>query len=39
MMDEQWIDFNALDAHGFRQPVKKDFSLDLELSSDATSAS
>ncbi len=39
MNDEQWVDFNALDADGFRQRVKKDFGLDLELSSDATSAS
>ncbi len=31
MTDEQWIDFNALDADGFRQRVKKDFGLDLDL--------
>jgi NAD(P)-dependent dehydrogenase (short-subunit alcohol dehydrogenase family) len=31
MTDEEWIDFNALDAAGFRQRVKKDFGLDLKL--------
>jgi NAD(P)-dependent dehydrogenase (short-subunit alcohol dehydrogenase family) len=31
MTDEQWIDFNALDAEGFRKRVKKDFGLDLKL--------
>jgi hypothetical protein len=31
MTDEQWIDFNALDAEGFHQRVKNDFGLDLEL--------
>jgi NAD(P)-dependent dehydrogenase (short-subunit alcohol dehydrogenase family) len=31
MTDEQWVDFNALDANGFRQRVKQDFGLDLDL--------
>jgi NAD(P)-dependent dehydrogenase (short-subunit alcohol dehydrogenase family) len=31
MTDEQWVDFNALDADGFRERVKKDFGLDLDL--------
>jgi NAD(P)-dependent dehydrogenase (short-subunit alcohol dehydrogenase family) len=31
MTDEEWIDFNALDAEGFRKRVKKDFGLDLKL--------
>ena len=31
MTDEEWIDLNALDAEGFRQRVKKDFGLDLQL--------
>ena len=31
MTDEQWIDFNALDAEGFRKRVKNDFGLDLDL--------
>jgi NAD(P)-dependent dehydrogenase (short-subunit alcohol dehydrogenase family) len=31
MTDEQWIDLNALDAEGFRQRVKNDFGLDLDL--------
>jgi NAD(P)-dependent dehydrogenase (short-subunit alcohol dehydrogenase family) len=31
MTDEQWVDFNALDADGFRQRVKTDFGLDLDL--------
>jgi NAD(P)-dependent dehydrogenase (short-subunit alcohol dehydrogenase family) len=31
MTDEEWVDFNALDADGFRQRVKKDFGLDLDL--------
>jgi NAD(P)-dependent dehydrogenase (short-subunit alcohol dehydrogenase family) len=34
MSDEQWVDFNALDADSFRQRVKKDFGLDLDLPSD-----
>jgi NAD(P)-dependent dehydrogenase (short-subunit alcohol dehydrogenase family) len=38
MTDEQWIDLNSLDADDFRQRVKKDFGLDLDLSSEATSA-
>jgi NAD(P)-dependent dehydrogenase (short-subunit alcohol dehydrogenase family) len=31
MTDEQWIEFNALDAEGFRKRVKSDFGLDLDL--------
>jgi NAD(P)-dependent dehydrogenase (short-subunit alcohol dehydrogenase family) len=31
MTDEEWVDFNALDADGFRARVKKDFGLDLDL--------
>jgi NAD(P)-dependent dehydrogenase (short-subunit alcohol dehydrogenase family) len=31
MTDEQWIEFNALDAEGFRKRVKNDFGLDLDL--------
>jgi hypothetical protein len=31
MTDEEWIDFNALDANGFRERVKKDFGLNLDL--------
>jgi NAD(P)-dependent dehydrogenase (short-subunit alcohol dehydrogenase family) len=31
MTDEQWVEFNALDAEGFRKRVKDDFGLDLEL--------
>jgi hypothetical protein len=31
MTDEQWTEFNALDAGDFRERVKKDFGLDLEL--------
>jgi NAD(P)-dependent dehydrogenase (short-subunit alcohol dehydrogenase family) len=38
MTDEQWVDFNALDADGFRARVKNDFGLDLELPA-ATAAS
>ncbi len=34
MTDEQWVDFNALDADGFRQRVKKDFGLDLDLAAE-----
>jgi NAD(P)-dependent dehydrogenase (short-subunit alcohol dehydrogenase family) len=34
MTDEQWIDLNSLDADGFRQRVKKDFGLDLDLPSE-----
>ncbi|HEY6291395.1 MAG TPA: SDR family oxidoreductase [Terriglobia bacterium] len=35
MRDEQWIEFNALDAESFRKRVKNDFGLDLKLSADA----
>jgi hypothetical protein len=38
MTDEEWIDLNSLDADDFRERVKKDFGLDLDLSSEATSA-
>jgi NAD(P)-dependent dehydrogenase (short-subunit alcohol dehydrogenase family) len=38
MTDEQWVDFNALDADGFRERVKKDFGLNLDLPT-ATAAS
>ncbi len=38
MTDEQWVDFNALDAEGFRQRVKDDFGLDLDFPA-ATAAS
>lgn len=31
MTDEQWVDFNALDAEGFRKRVKNDFGLDLDV--------
>jgi NAD(P)-dependent dehydrogenase (short-subunit alcohol dehydrogenase family) len=31
MTDEQWVDFNALDAEGFRERVKNDFGMDLQL--------
>lgn len=31
MTDEQWIEFNALDAENFRKRVKNDFGLDLKL--------
>ena len=34
MTDEEWIDFNALDAEGFRKRVKKDFGLDLKLAAE-----
>jgi hypothetical protein len=34
MTDEEWIDFNALDAEGFRTRVKKDFGLDLALAAE-----
>jgi NAD(P)-dependent dehydrogenase (short-subunit alcohol dehydrogenase family) len=34
MSDEQWIDLNSLDADDFRQRVKKDFGLDLDLSAE-----
>jgi NAD(P)-dependent dehydrogenase (short-subunit alcohol dehydrogenase family) len=31
MTDEQWIEFNALDAEGFKKRVKSDFGLDVDL--------
>jgi NAD(P)-dependent dehydrogenase (short-subunit alcohol dehydrogenase family) len=31
MTDEQWIDLNALDPSGFRERIKNDFGLDLNL--------
>lgn len=36
MTDEEWVDFNALDADGFRARVKKDFGLDLDLPAEAS---
>jgi NAD(P)-dependent dehydrogenase (short-subunit alcohol dehydrogenase family) len=36
MTDEQWIEFNALDAEGFRRRVKTDFGLELDLPSEET---
>ncbi|HTW64192.1 MAG TPA: SDR family oxidoreductase [Bryobacteraceae bacterium] len=38
MTDEQWVDFNALDAAGFRERVKQDFGLDLDLPADVAHA-
>jgi NAD(P)-dependent dehydrogenase (short-subunit alcohol dehydrogenase family) len=38
MTDEQWVDFNALDAAGFRRRVKQDFGLDLDLPADVAHA-
>ena len=34
MTDEQWIEFNALDARDFRKRVMSDFGLDIELAAD-----
>jgi NAD(P)-dependent dehydrogenase (short-subunit alcohol dehydrogenase family) len=31
MSDEQWTEFNSLDAEAFRQRVRKDFGMDLDL--------
>ncbi|HTP33301.1 MAG TPA: SDR family oxidoreductase [Candidatus Acidoferrales bacterium] len=31
MTDEQWVEFNSLDAAGFKKRVKNDFGLDLDL--------
>jgi hypothetical protein len=31
MTDEEWVDFNALDAEGFRARVKRDFGMELDL--------
>jgi NAD(P)-dependent dehydrogenase (short-subunit alcohol dehydrogenase family) len=36
MTDEQWIEFNALDAGDFRKRVKNDFGLDLKLPAEDT---
>jgi len=38
MTDEQWTEFNTLDAEAFRARVKKDFGLELKLSGEATRA-
>jgi NAD(P)-dependent dehydrogenase (short-subunit alcohol dehydrogenase family) len=38
MTDEQWVDFNALDAAGFRERVKADFGLELDLPSQVAPA-
>jgi NAD(P)-dependent dehydrogenase (short-subunit alcohol dehydrogenase family) len=34
MTDEEWIDFNALDADGFSDRVKNDFGLEIKLTKD-----
>ncbi len=34
MTDEQWTEFNSLDAESFRKRVKSDFGLDLKLAAD-----
>jgi len=38
MTDEQWTEFNTLDAEAFRARVKKDFGLELKLPAEATRA-
>jgi NAD(P)-dependent dehydrogenase (short-subunit alcohol dehydrogenase family) len=38
MTDEQWVDFNALDAESFRKRVKTDFGLDLKLAASTAQA-
>ncbi len=38
MTDEDWIEFNTLDAEAYRARVKKDFGLELKISSQATRA-
>ncbi|HXN49078.1 MAG TPA: SDR family oxidoreductase [Bryobacteraceae bacterium] len=38
MTDEEWIEFNTLDAEAFRARVKKDFGLDLKIPVEATRA-
>lgn len=38
MTDEQWIEFNSLDAENFRKRVKNDFGLELDLPSEDTTA-
>ncbi len=37
MTDEQWIEFNALDGEGFRDAVRRDFGLEIELPVEGTS--
>jgi hypothetical protein len=32
MSDEEWIGFNSLDTAGFRDRVKRDFGMEVELS-------
>jgi NAD(P)-dependent dehydrogenase (short-subunit alcohol dehydrogenase family) len=31
MTDEQWIDFNALDDEGFREAVRRDFGMEIDI--------
>lgn len=38
MTDEQWIEFNSLDAESFRRRVKNDFGLELDLPAEGGSA-
>jgi NAD(P)-dependent dehydrogenase (short-subunit alcohol dehydrogenase family) len=38
MTDEEWTEFNSLDAEAFRVRVKKDFGLDLKIAGEATRA-
>jgi NAD(P)-dependent dehydrogenase (short-subunit alcohol dehydrogenase family) len=38
MTDEEWTEFNSLDAEAFRARVKKDFGLELKLPAEATRA-
>ena len=38
MTDEEWTEFNTLDAEAFRARVKKDFGLELKLPAEATRA-
>jgi NAD(P)-dependent dehydrogenase (short-subunit alcohol dehydrogenase family) len=38
MTDEQWTEFNSLDAEAFRQRVKKDFGLEIKLPDLASAA-
>jgi len=39
MTDEEWVDFNALDDEGFRNRVKSDFDLDINIKAEDTSVS
>ncbi len=38
MTDEEWIEFNSLDAEAYKARVKKDFGLELKLPGEATRA-